>query len=1322
MRKAAAFALTLLLNLSVIASAFPLSIAAPPSVASALADALPASWYDPSHPAAAPTGTVPLVPPTPPAPSDTRFDPSPVIPAAPGDSARTSTLGSSIDPVPTFDNRPPEPWWYANTAFAPRPMSINVTSDTTIILFVRDGTANVQVPTDADLAAGAHRIHFANNSTAANGFVFSGKLFETVVGNQSLNVSHDIDLGIANQTLELFFDGAPLDIGSAVVTGNSTSPIPQPFQFSNGSFTFSVARFPDNGCGPHIFRIRFTNITGNNNATYGSSQKDFRVFVSCESTLSLAVDTQPSVTVNQTSTFQGFLLGSRNEPVAGRPIQIIMDGKLLGLTGAGSFVDDVAVSGTSFADDFEDVNNSVWNQSGTGVGTWKSGPITNPHGPFLPFIAGTLSSAGAGLDADYGKGVDTWLTSPSIDLSAPSVPDPSLTFAFSYEIAYDDLFEVAFSTDGGLTWQNNTPLNTSAASGRVILNPDQNGRPTWDLKLIPLTYFYGAPSLVIGFHLKSVDHTAVTSGIGQYQFSFKVPLETAAATHTIYARFHMGIPLDTSDYITVATNNAWDLFYEASSSRETIRLDVKRLAHYEFNFTEAEKIGFRGKSLTVGGRLLDNMGEALLPDPLNPLERIEVKIEWDPDYNDPFDVQATLAEKQPVDSEGKFSIGYVVAILQSLGLHNATFTFAGSKFYTNATGVDVYRLMGHTKVTWPPESDRWVYRFRDAKVNGQIRVDPAESRFDRQKGDPVDGELVRLIWDLGGDDETEIPLDQVGTQTNATGGFLALYNVSFAASLGKKNVQLTYGGSDTFTPLQSNINWSVVSEVQIQFDNGSVYKGSYLWLNGSMLDDRGVGVDKQTIQIFLDFEQVAVVSTAGDGTYSVAHAIPTDMTVGNKQVLLRFNGNPIYRANETVSNVTVKAHTQITRNDHTQLVDRGKQLNVTADLYEVYEGGVRGTPVAQEGVAIRISDRQLTKQTTNSEGKVVFRSAVPQDLAWGESVLAFDYNGSDFYDAASNETLIVVRGQAVVAFLTDTFTLNGAPFNISSDVVHQGEELAGFAQVTDELGVPLGSGDFRLFFAVQSGAGVLEERRFISAGPIDELGRFEFNASWDDFVVGNRSLIGVFNGSFCPTFISARTLCLKGGEGNATIQYQYREAPPIPDDPTLIYVAVAAVAAIFAAAFYVLWYTAKQRQLQKMQRIIRRAADRLVAGNTYAQAIFEAYRQLARFLQTNGYLRKDSETFREFEVALRQALPIDAKSMDEFLSILEEARYSDHEIGIDQRDRAVATLRAVSASIQQVLLTGSGAVAAPPPPPQGAAPPPPPPDAPPMEPGAPPPT
>jgi hypothetical protein len=542
----------------------------------------------------------------------------------------------------------------------------------------------------------------------------------------------------------------------------------------------------------------------------------------------------------------------------------------------------------------------------------------------------------------------------------------------------------------------------------------------------------------------------------------------------------------------------------------------------------------------------------------------------------------------------------------------------------------------------------------------------------------------------------EIPEGQVGVLSNSTGGFEAEKCIPFDEVLGRKSVALRYDGSDVFVAVTSNTNWSVVSTTNIQLEQSSVYKGSFLWFNGSLLDDRGVGIAGQTLQLFFDQELVQPVSTGSDGSYSYRHFVDREFTVGLKEARVRFFGNPIYLPNETILDVPVKAHTQLERTDHTFIVERGLRLNVSGRLFEVYEGAGPGdtSPVALEGVTIRIEDRPLTTETTNTEGEFTFRSNVPGDLDVGEATLSFEFNGSEFYDAAENETLVVIQGRSVVTFDPKSIEINGVSVDVKNATLHQQQTMTGIIRVTDELGNPVAAGDLRFFFSYQTGEQA--EPIFVSAGPVDELGRYRFNVTFpeSDFVRGNRTLLATYNGSFCPTVLSARTLCLKAATGNLTIHYEYLVPPPPEADPLLLYIVLGTVGTILGGAVYFFWYAARRRQLQRMQRIIRRAADRLVSGNPYAQVIFDAYRSLARYLQANGYLRADSETFREFETALRQALPIDAKSMDEFLSILEEARYSDHEIGEGQKDRAVAALTAVTNSIDQILSSGAGAAAA----------------------------
>jgi hypothetical protein len=67
-----------------------------------------------------------------------------------------------------------------------------------------------------------------------------------------------------------------------------------------------------------------------------------------------------------------------------------------------------------------------------------------------------------------------------------------------------------------------------------------------------------------------------------------------------------------------------------------------------------------------------------------------------------------------------------------------------------------------------------------------------------------------------------------------------------------------------------------------------------------------------------------------------------------------------------------------------------------------------------------------------------------------------------------------------------------------------------------------------------------------------------------------------------------------------------------------------------------------------------------------------------------GFLRRDFETVREFETAIRSALPISEQSLIALDRIFEEARYSSHILGEGHRQNAQISLNAVLQEIDQL--------------------------------------
>ena len=112
----------------------------------------------------------------------------------------------------------------------------------------------------------------------------------------------------------------------------------------------------------------------------------------------------------------------------------------------------------------------------------------------------------------------------------------------------------------------------------------------------------------------------------------------------------------------------------------------------------------------------------------------------------------------------------------------------------------------------------------------------------------------------------------------------------------------------------------------------------------------------------------------------------------------------------------------------------------------------------------------------------------------------------------------------------------------------------------------------------------------------------------------------------------------------------------------------------------------QQRQVQALRGILTDAMMQLEASNEYIAAIFDCYKSLVKHFRKYGFMKKVYETAREFEAAVRSAFNmVPADQLDDFLSIFEEARYSEHTIDATHRDRAMQTLGAITNSLTMAL-------------------------------------
>ena len=107
--------------------------------------------------------------------------------------------------------------------------------------------------------------------------------------------------------------------------------------------------------------------------------------------------------------------------------------------------------------------------------------------------------------------------------------------------------------------------------------------------------------------------------------------------------------------------------------------------------------------------------------------------------------------------------------------------------------------------------------------------------------------------------------------------------------------------------------------------------------------------------------------------------------------------------------------------------------------------------------------------------------------------------------------------------------------------------------------------------------------------------------------------------------------------------------------------------------------------LKDAAEVFAYTAELLAAGDAIREAIFTCYQDLCGLLQQRGFLRRDFETVREFEFAIRQALQgVSEEALTALDNTFEMARYSREEMGAQHQEVAVQALTRMSGEIAQI--------------------------------------
>lgn len=270
----------------------------------------------------------------------------------------------------------------------------------------------------------------------------------------------------------------------------------------------------------------------------------------------------------------------------------------------------------------------------------------------------------------------------------------------------------------------------------------------------------------------------------------------------------------------------------------------------------------------------------------------------------------------------------------------------------------------------------------------------------------ISGIDLSFVW---GDNELD------GSSTTGFGGsYLKDYLVPNAQLLGKVTVQVIF--DNTSQPYYDNasktVEFTVVSETSIFIPDTELVRGSTVWFNGTILDDRGQPVEDIEVNIFWNGDYLRYVTGDINGSFSFVcddewSCSDLDHPVGIIPVELDFGGFGYYLPSNYVANYTIWGSTSIEIIGFTDSVISGNNVSFNGTIKNDLD-----VPLDRE---IRILWDGITRTTVESvNGAFEGSFKLPYDTTVGNHSLTAKVEDQNYLRESSDEVEIFVQRETEI--------------------------------------------------------------------------------------------------------------------------------------------------------------------------------------------------------------------------------------------------------------------------------------------------------------------
>ena len=737
---------------------------------------------------------------------------------------------------------------------------------------------------------------------------------------------------------------------------------------------------------------------------------------------------------------------------------------------------------------------------------------------------------------------------------------------------------------------------------------------------------------VDGVPVASVQSDAFT---GVYSISYLVPESTTSGPHMVEVRFTGG--RDWVDPVGIG-DSVDPEFYLPSSATVDFNVSVPTQI---LLITPSGEVN-REDTMTIQGRLLDVVD--------NPLQNLSIEIYLDGIWM----TNVTTGET------GLFSAIIPVPADADLGPVSLETRFNGTLFYLPSEASGTWTIYSQILVTVNVPSPLAVTD--TTTITGSV--------LDNQL-QPIEGHVVELVVD-------GFILTQV--TTGADGTFTYEWTVQEFFNFGDNLLEANVIAQGYYREGSANQTFFLAhrSAMTLEFDDGTdATRGDFWTFSGRLFDIDSVdqdGIGGEDVLVYLDGDYISTLTTESDGSFSGQVYADMNLERGDGHVIqLVFEGSQEHLSTATNGSVTVWSDVIITidstSSSESVRSDPSNPIRLTGSVSEV--GGIGEV---FEDIVVYVGNG--SNCVNNFEGAVCFdevtvdwnvgnfsiQATSPFTMQPGAQFISLDVprDSSRYINAASQAHSIYIKVNADIEIYVDKIEEN------------QDEKVDGRVTVT-AVDTQAGLAGIAVEYYLYAENGT-QLAAMTSLTDDEGISSFEFN---NDPPYGDASVFGQVRLDIIITDprLSEQTLAEFESIRQAGFTPSYEFEAEASEVSPWTYVALVFIAAAVALGTVLYRQRRQNELLSEMTEVFEYTAELLAAGDAIREAIFNCYQNLCSTLQTRGLLRRDFETVREFEVAIRQATPgISDEALDSLDNMFEMARYSREELGPSHQQSAQGAL------------------------------------------------